>query len=222
MFADRAACERLLDVEAVLESGASAPAPQQNRTGQNSVPTEGSWKVPRHPLPKRLRPARISSAQPSLFEDGILTGMTGAAVVAIWFLILDTARGQIFFTPSLLGSVIFLGQSPDRIISINPYIIFAYTGLHGVLFLIAGFVIARMFAMFEHNPQFGIVILLLFLLFESILFSAAAAIFPNLIGTIGTVAVACGNLFAAIAMFAFLIRRHPAAMQQLRLAWHEQ
>ena len=52
----------------------------------------------------------------SLFEDGILTGMIGAAVVAIWFLILDTARGQMFFTPSLLGSVIFLGQSPDQIV----------------------------------------------------------------------------------------------------------
>lgn len=167
-------------------------------------------------------PSENQRRSASLFEDGILTGMTGAAVVAIWFLILDTARGQMFFTPSLLGSVIFLGQSPDQMVSINPYIIFAYTGLHGVLFLIAGFVIARMFAMFEHNPQFGIVILMLFLLFESILFSAAAAIFPNLIGTIGTVAVACGNLFAAIAMFAFLIRRHPAAMNQLRLAWHEQ
>jgi len=158
----------------------------------------------------------------SLLEDTILTGITGAAVVALWFLILDIARGQIFFTPSLLGSVIFLGQGADQPVSINPYIIFAYTGLHGVLFLIAGFAIARMFAMFEHNPQFGIVILMLFLLFESILFSAAAAIFPNLIGTIGAVAVACGNLFAAIAMFAFLIRRHPAAVNQLRLAWLEQ
>ena len=157
-----------------------------------------------------------------LFEDSILTGMIGAAVVAIWFLILDTARGQIFLTPSLLGSVIFLGQSPEQAVAVNPYIVFAYTGLHGVLFLIAGFAIARMFALFEHNPQFGIVILMLFLLFESILFSAAAAIFPKLIGTIGTVAVACGNLFAAIAMFAFLIRRHPAALNQLRLAWHEQ
>jgi hypothetical protein len=156
-----------------------------------------------------------------ILEDGILTGIAGAAVVAVWFLILDTARGQMFFTPSLLGSVIFLGQSPDQAVSINPYIVFAYTGLHGVLFLIAGLVIARMFAIFEHNPQFGIVILLLFLLFESILFSAAAAIFPNLIGTIGAVAVACGNLFAAIAMFAFLIRRRPTAMTQLRLAWHE-
>ena len=142
-------------------------------------------------------------------------------MVAVWFLILDTARGQMFFTPSLLGSAIFLAQSPDKVVSINPYIIFAYTGLHGVLFLIAGLVIARMFSIFEHNPQFGIVILLLFLLFESILFSAAAAIFPNLIGTVGAVAVACGNLFAATAMFAFLIRRHPAALNQLRLAWQE-
>jgi hypothetical protein len=89
------------------------------------------------------------------------------------------------------------------------------------LFLIAGVVIARMFALFEQNPQFGIVILLLFLLFESILFSFAAAVFPNLIGAIGALAVGCGNLFAAIAMFWFLIRRRPKAMAQLRLAWQE-
>lgn len=156
-----------------------------------------------------------------LFEDGILTGTVGAAVVALWFLVLDTARGQMFYTPSLLGSVIFFGQSPEQAVSINPYTIFAYTGLHGVLFLIAGLVLTRMFLLFERNPQFGIVILLLFLLFESILFAAAAAIFPNLIGALGALAVACGNLFAAIAMFAFLIRRHPAALSQLRLAWHE-
>lgn len=157
-----------------------------------------------------------------VLEDGILTGIVGAVVVALWFLILDTARGQMFFTPSLLGSVIFLGQSPDQVVSINPYIIFAYTGLHGLLFLTAGLLIARMFALFEHNPQFGIVILLLFVLFEAILFSAAAAVFPNLIGTLGALAVGCGNLFAALAMFLFLIRRHPRAMSQLRLAWNEQ
>jgi hypothetical protein len=157
----------------------------------------------------------------SVLEDGILTGIIGAAVVAIWFLVLDTARGQMFLTPSLLGSVVFLGQSPDDVIAVNPFIIFAYTGLHGVLFLIAGVVIARMFALFEQNPQFGIVILLLFLLFESILFSFAAAVFPNLIGAIGALAVGCGNLFAAIAMFWFLIRRRPKAMAQLRLAWQE-
>lgn len=167
-----------------------------------------------------LQPTQSHAA--SVLEDGILTGIVGAAVVALWFLVLDLARGQIFHTPSLLGSVVFLGQSPNQVTSINPLIVFAYTGLHGVLFLIAGVLIARMFALLERNPQFGIVILLLFLLFESIVFSFAAAIFPMLVGAVGAVAVATGNLFAAIAMFWFLLRRHPAAMTQLRLAWHEE
>lgn len=158
----------------------------------------------------------------SVLEDGVLTGVAGAVVVAVWFLILDTARGQMFSTPTLLGSAVFLGQSPEQVTSVNPFIVFAYTGLHGVLFLIAGSVIAWMFSVFEHNPQFGIILLLLFLLFEAILFSFAAAIFPNLVGALGAVAVALGNLFAAIVMFWFLVRRHPTALTQLRVAWREQ
>ena len=52
----------------------------------------------------------------SVIEDGVLVGIIGAAVVAAWFFILDIARSQIFFTPSLLGSVIFLGNNPgDRL-----------------------------------------------------------------------------------------------------------
>jgi hypothetical protein len=176
-----------------------------------------SHRVSQSPAPNLAHDRAVS-----VIEDGVLTGVAGAAVVAAWFFILDTARGQMLFTPSLLGSVVFLGQSPDQVISVNGFIVFAYTGLHGVLFLMAGLVLAWMFAMFEHNPQFGIILLLLFLLFESILFSFAAAIFPNLMGALGAVAVASGNLFAAIAMFWFLIRRHPTALTQLRLAWHEE
>ena len=175
-----------------------------------------------HRVSQSPSPSLAHDRAVSVIEDGILTGVTGALVVAAWFFILDTARGQMFFTPSLLGSVVFLGQSPDQVISVNGFIVFAYTGLHGVLFLMAGLVLAGVVALFEHNPQFGIILLLLFLLFESILFSFAAAIFPNLMGTLGAVAVASGNLFAAIAMFWFLIRRHPTALTQLRLAWHEE
>jgi hypothetical protein len=158
----------------------------------------------------------------SILEDGILTGVMGAAVVAVWFFILDTARGRMLFTPSLLGSVVFLGQSPDQAISVNGFVVFAYTGLHVLLFLMAGLVIAWMFSLFEHNPHFGIIILLLFFLFEAILFTFAAVIFPSLMGALGSLAVASGNLFAAIAMFWFLIRRHPTAITQLQVAWHEE
>jgi hypothetical protein len=174
-----------------------------------------------HPASQTSSAGLAHQRAASVLEDGILTGITGAAVVALWFLILDAARGQIFFTPSLLGSVVFLGQSPAEAVAVNPFIVFAYTGLHGVLFLMAGWVIAWLFAVFERNPQFGIILLLLFVLVESILFSFAAAIFPNLVGAIGALAVASGNLFAAVSMFWFLMRRHPSAMTQLRFAWHE-
>jgi hypothetical protein len=43
-----------------------------------------------------LQPAQSRAA--SVLEEGILTGIVGAAVVALWFLIIDLARGQMFFT----------------------------------------------------------------------------------------------------------------------------
>jgi hypothetical protein len=171
---------------------------------------------------RAFSPDRTQVRPAAILEDGILTGVAGAVVVAVWFLILDMARGRIFFTPSLLGSVVFLGQSPDQMVSVNGFIVFAYTGLHLVLFLMAGLVIAWMFSIFEHNPHFGIIILFLFFLFEAVLFTFAAVIFPSIMGALGSLAVASGNVFAAIAMFCFLIRRHPMALTQLRLAFHEE
>ena len=158
----------------------------------------------------------------SVLEDGVLTGMVGALVVAVWFLILDAARDQIFFTPSLIGSVLFLGKTAADVTAVNGLIVFAYTGIHGVLFLMAGIAVAFMVYEFEQNPQFGILLLLLFVLFESILFSFEAAIFPGLMGAMGTLAVASANLFAAVAMFWFALRRHPTAMSRLREAWREE
>ena len=171
---------------------------------------------------QRFSPTLIQKRSASILEEGILTGVMGAAVVAAWFFILDTAQGRMLFTPSLLGSVVFLGQSPEQPVSVNGFVVFAYTGLHLLLFLAAGMVVAWMFSLFEHHPHFGIIVLLLFCLFETILFTFAAVIFPALMGVLGSVAVASGNLFAAFAMFWFLIRRHPTAITQLRLAWHEE
>lgn len=158
----------------------------------------------------------------SVLEDGVLTGMVGALVVAVWFLILDAARDQVFFTPSLIGSVLFLGKTAADVTTVNGLIVFAYTGIHVVLFLMAGMGIAFMVYEFEQNPQFGILLLLLFVLFESILFSFEAAIVPGLMGAMGTLAVASANLFAAVAMFWFILGRHPTAMSRLRQAWREE
>lgn len=155
-------------------------------------------------------------------ENGVLAGMLGAAVVAVWFFVLDLAlRGMPFFTPSLLGSVIFAGMDPSEVEGLNGPAIFAYTGLHGVLFLCAGVALSWMFSQFERNPQVGMILLLLFVTFEAIVWGLGVSVAPQLAGAVGAWAILVANIASAVAMFAFLLGRHPDAMRRLREAWQE-
>lgn len=155
-------------------------------------------------------------------ENGVLAAMLGATVVAVWFLIIDLmTRGTPFFTPSLLGSIVFAGRDASEVTGVDGAAVFAYTGLHGILFLAAGVILAWMFSQFERNPQVGIVLLLLFVTFEAVLWGVGVSIVPALAGVVGAWAILVANVASAAAMFAFLLRRHPGATESLRRVWQE-
>jgi hypothetical protein len=138
--------------------------------------TTETWNAP-----AQARSSDLSVAIWEIAENGVVAGMLGASVVAVWFLILDlVTRGLPFFTPSLLGSIIFAGVTPDQVTGLSGAAIFAYTGLHGILFLAAGLVLACMFFEFERNPQVGMILLLLFVTFEAILWGVGVSIIPAL------------------------------------------
>jgi hypothetical protein len=152
-------------------------------------------------------------------ENGILAGILGAAVVAVWYLIVDTiARGMPFYTPSLLGSVAFAGKEASEVTGVDGAALFAYTGLHGLLFLSAGTALAWMFTQFDRNPQFGLIFLLLFVTFEAVLWGVGVTILPQLAGAVGAWTILIANVASAAAMFSFLLARHPKALGSLRRA----
>jgi hypothetical protein len=163
----------------------------------------------------------IGARGKSLVEDGVLAGAIGAAVVAVFFLLIDTLRGQPLHTPSLLGSVLFLRQAVEEVTSVSATMVFAYTGLHVLLFLMVGALIAWIVDQFERNPQFGLVLVLLFLLFQAVIFGFEVTLVPNLVGALGAGVVGIANVLSVGAMFWFLLRRHPEAMEQLRQSWNE-
>lgn len=164
----------------------------------------------------------VQSLTWQIVENGVLAGILGAAVVAVWFLLLDVVtRGQPLYTPSLLGSIAFGGMEPGEVSGLNGGAIFAYTGLHGVLFLLAGGLLAWMFTQFERNPQVGLVLLLMFVTFEAIVWGVGVSIIPALAGVVGAWAILVANIASAAAMFAFLLRRHPHAAERLLEAWRE-
>ena len=158
----------------------------------------------------------------AVVEGGVLAGLVGATTVAVWFLVLDFVRGAPFSTPSLLGRVLFTGQTVESAGEISVPMVFAYTGLHGLLFLIAGVALAWMVAQFERNPQLGMVLLLLFVAFEAILMGLEVSVVPRLVGALGTWTVALANLLSAVVMFWYLLRRHPEAIERMREGWNDQ
>ena len=165
--------------------------------------------------------ARRHHGVAAIVEDGVITGIIGASAVAIWFFVFDAISGKAFWTPSLIGSVLFLGKRVEEVTSVNPTIVFAYSGLHGALFLLVGTAIAWMFSVVERNPQFGLVMVLLFALCQSVIFGFEVTIVPSLVGALGAWAVAVANLLSTVAMFWFLLIRRPEAMSRLRAGWNE-
>src|SRR2546425_12202169 len=68
------------------------------------------------PCPRVRRGAKMATAMAaagrSVLREGVVAGLIGAVVVAVWFLVFDPARGRPFLTPGLLGVAVFRRSSP--------------------------------------------------------------------------------------------------------------
>jgi hypothetical protein len=165
-------------------------------------------------------PGRSLASQ--VLEDGFFVGVIGAAIVALWYLVLDTIAGRPLFTPSLLGSILFRGASDVSHVSIDPAIVAWYTAVHVLAFLAVGLVASWLATQFEKFPAVGIAMLFLFVIFEAAFFFFAIAVGRNLLGVLGVWTVAVANLLAAGAMAAFLWWRHPGAVRGIERIWRDQ
>ena len=164
--------------------------------------------------------ARVLASQ--IAEDGFFCGVLGAAVVALWYLILDTLAGRPLYTPALLGTLLFKPGADLAHVVVQPSIVFWYTAVHAFAFLGADMVAAWLAAQFERFPAVGIAMLFLFVIFETAFIIFALAVGKNLLGSLGLWTVAVANLFAALSMAAFLWWRHPSAVRHLERIWDEQ
>ena len=71
-------------------------------------------------------------------REGIITGLIGAIIVAVWFLVSDALAGHPFRTPALLGAIIFNGMSQPSSFAVTAALVLGYTGLHFFAFIMFG------------------------------------------------------------------------------------
>jgi Na+-driven multidrug efflux pump len=146
----------------------------------------------------------------SAIGDGFEAGAIGALVVALWFLLIDTLEGRPFYTPSLLGTAITRGpEEAIRSGGVAVGMVYAYTGIHFVLFILFGIVVARLVIAYERTPIIGYLLVVAGVVFELGFLLFILAFAKPLLQEIPWWAVLAGNLLAALAMGAYFVKRHP-------------
>jgi hypothetical protein len=161
----------------------------------------------------------MNPAERSVLREGIVAGLIGAAVVAVWFFVFDLLRGRPFLTPTLLGSFVFFGVNTP--VGMQPALgpILGYTVLHGLAFVAFGIMAATMMAMSEREPALFVAFVILFAAFEVFFFGVLSVLGQGIQAALVWWAVLIGNLLASVAMLWFLFRAHRALPRTLIGSW---
>jgi hypothetical protein len=151
----------------------------------------------------------------SFGKESMITGLIGAGIVALWFLVIDLIQGRPLTTPSVLGQVVILGKSDPDLSHPVLAAVAAYTGLHVAVFLLIGALVTWLvFQADRHNiARFGL--LMLFVAFEVFFYGLLVMFFQGTSGLFPFWSVLVANTLAAIGMGWYLLRRHPAIRRAL-------
>ncbi len=139
-----------------------------------------------------------------LYESFYTAGI-GGSFVALAFLLVDGLFGHPFFTPSLLGQVIFFHTPAASVSSISLKAVAYYTPVHFLAFFLVGLVGAVLVRTMEaHTRRPFWVMLVLFGIMEGGYLLVTRYLLQGVGNVLDAPRVAGVNFFAAICMVAFL------------------
>ena len=148
---------------------------------------------------------------PMSVREGVMVGMVGAAVVAVFYLLFDLViRGQAFWTPTVLGEVTVLQRPIPGSAGVNMTAVALYSVVHVAAFVAFGILLTLLAAKSERSAlaRYGTLqLLIVFVLFFYGMLSVG--VFQTR-GAFPLWSILIANLFAAVAMGMWLWKRHPA------------
>src|SRR5215210_126363 len=205
------------------ENGAriATPAAKQSRVYATIVL---AWNIPRGwvfspKLANETRTEEPMAERPHNFlREGVITGFIGATAIAVWFLVVDTVRGQPFQTPIFLGKgvVSVLGKNMMGDTAFTQ--VLGYTIFHYAAFVIVGIVLTVIVHQAERTPGILAGLLVAFVIMTMGFYMIAAAFAQSALGQISWLQIFIANLLASGLMLGYLWRGHPRLNRQLKQA----
>ena len=143
-------------------------------------------------------------------REGIIAGSIGAAIVAVWFLIYDAARGRPFRTPALLGAATLQGVADPATVPTAAHLVVQYTVLHGVVFAMIGVLIAYLIVSAQRQPSRVLLIFITLMCFEVFFLAVVTWLAHPVMNELTWWAILLGNALAAVGMLIYFFVGHRA------------
>lgn len=143
---------------------------------------------------------------PDVLGDGFYAGATGAAIVALFFLVKDAIQHDPFYTPSLVGSVLFKGAAPGPAVPVDLAMVALFSIVHGGAFVLFGTLYDWILSRLKETPDLPLIAISCFVLLEMGVVSTASMLAPGLAEAIGYGPIGAANALAAIGMAVWLKR----------------
>jgi len=145
------------------------------------------------------------------YEEGLITGILGAATVALWFFLVDAIKGRPLYTPTVLGMVLFRHGDASALdtVAVSLEMAALYTVVHVLMFSAIGNLASELLAIAQRHPEVGFGILLLFVIFEFAVTVSPILFAGPLVRALTWPALLVANLLATAAMAGYLWHRHP-------------
>ncbi|OLC04706.1 MAG: hypothetical protein AUH45_02395 [Gemmatimonadetes bacterium 13_1_40CM_69_22] len=150
-----------------------------------------------------------------LLARGLVTGLIGAGVVAVWFFLLDVAAGHPLRTPAALGAALLFGASNVGEIQPNLGVVAAYTVVHVAAFAVTGTLFVAVAEQIERAPAFVLLAGMAAIVLEAVAVAALALGAQWVLGTLGTWSVLVANVLAVTAMGWYVWETHPLLRHRL-------
>lgn len=161
----------------------------------------------------------MDGGQRSVLREGIVAGLIGAIVVAVWFLLVDLVRGQPLQTPAFLGAALFYGVNNPIGLEIAAGPIIGYTLVHGLAFLAFGIIAAAVIAASEREPALVIAVVILFACFETFFLGVVSVLGTAVEDVLAWWEILLANFLAAVAMLWYFLLGHRALPRMLVGSW---
>lgn len=146
-----------------------------------------------------------------VLREGCVSGVLGASVVALWFLLVDTLAGAPFFTPTMLGAALLRVDPATAAPGLAFGLVAAYTVFHFAAFLGVGTLAAFLIQAAEREPALFAAFFIFFVVFQTGFYGLVAVLNAvQLLHGMEWYQIAVGNLLASAVMGGYLWHAHPA------------